>query len=375
MSEPAFQDISPTLFEKKVASFNAFGQHYLIHHVLKQQHPNIFQQLHGLSDPQYSSMVSPTLSLTPKERISVIRKIDAISAPFTYDSSLLNWLKFTLNKQIKNNPTFVLRSIFKDGSIQVGLGDYESTLSTSDKHYFNLVRCCPTEHSDKALEHYAQQPTVKAWAEQLERVALHHDFSHYCASMGCSVVTIINTQPEGYQCVMQQNAPSKASGVRDYHVAPSFMFQPTGAEPNDYIDELDVSLGVIREYGEEVLGLDELENAGSVRDLKKQINDSALLNKLQQDIESGASTLISTGLVLDIFRLRPELTYLLVIDDPQYAETLKGNWESEKLVRIDASSSAAINAFLYENKARIAPPAIAALIKAQAPFSALTPNE
>lgn len=398
-------------FEDKLLCFNRFGQQYLIHTFLKQQHPKVYACLKTQLDPNGVAFPTSTIDLVPSGNFTINNVINDSRAQIQHDPALLNWLTNTLNKCIENNPTFTLNALHhsapqQTAALDIGLGDYASTLSTSDIHYFNLVAACPETDSEAALQAYVRSPEVKQWVTQLQPVVLERDFSGYCASMGCSVLTLLkqprltpshqhvktnhsslkkghinaNTlasaleketdSPEKYRYLFKKNAVNKASSGMDYHVIPSFMYQPTVASGSEQARELDLTLGIIREFGEEVLGFDELEQAESVDQLLQAICSIPLLDTLQQEMASGLANLQATGVVLDIFRLRPEFTFLLIIHDEQFSQHTVGNWESDNLVQVPVESPYSWQDFMLEKNASFAAPAIAALINAQSYIAA-----
>jgi hypothetical protein len=142
------------------------------------------------------------------------------------------------------------------------------------------------------------------------------------------------------------------------------MLQPISSRPREQERELDFSLNVLREYGEELLGLEELENSETADVLIKHIESNKYLRKLRKQIEDGDALLEVTGLVLDVFRLRPEVTFLLVLKDDCYAKNLKTNWEAQakSLDLIELNDESAFYDLIEDMNNPLCAPGLAALI-------------
>ena len=171
---------------------------------------------------------------------------------------------------------------------------------------------------------------MSAWLSGLRMIVLNKDYSHYCASIACSVLTVLKSSDGKYKYLIMKDSAAKASSAFERHVIPSFMFQPIARQESEQERELDLELSVIREYGEELLGLKELEPAEIVDILLGYINKNYLLNSLREKTKTNEFFLEKTGFILDIYSLRPEITFLLIIHEKEYSESIRPSWEREE---------------------------------------------
>lgn len=204
---------------------------------------------------------------------------------------------------------------------------------------------------------------MKNWIESLKLVSDSKTFSHYCASIGCSVLTVVKSTDGEYKYLLKTNSDKKNSTV-DRHVIPSFMFQPVSNRISEQERELDLELSVIKEYGEELLGMDELESAETIDVLIQKISSNKYSNKLYSLIKNKKAHLEITGFVLDIYRLRPEITFVLVIHDVEFSKNIETNWEAQRksLEMVKLFDKDAYNEILLSMDNPLCSPAMAALI-------------
>lgn len=266
------------------------------------------------------------------------------------DSSALdeNFLKFCtdeLGKKLTNNPTFRLTS-FQKKQITVSLSTYYQTLSTCDIHHTKFIANMPSkkeldEDTPNALTQYMTKPFFTQWQEQVNKIIVDKQFCHYSASLGCSVLTLFKDKRDGYCFYIIANSSEK-NGSNDGHVIPSFMYQPTSKDINRAEKELALNFQVLREFGEEILGMDELESPNVHRFINlldpknniKKTQTEEQISKLAELLQTNKAELFITGMIVDAFKLRPELTLLLLIHDDEFMSTVnpKGSWESSKCV-------------------------------------------
>lgn len=91
------------------------------------------------------------------------------------------------------------------------------------------------------------------------------------------------------------------------------------------------------------------------------IEENDLLDGLYKN--TAKMELIQTGFVLDIFRLRPEFTYVLVIHDPSYVKKVQRNWETKKLYQKDIYNDKEMAELLNYSESDLCPPGLAAVHK------------
>jgi hypothetical protein len=121
-----------------------------------------------------------------------------------------------------------------------------------------------------------------------------------------------------------------------------------------------------KEFGEELLNLKDLESASMVDAMIGIIEDNKELKRLSELLENGKAFFNVTGMILDIYKLRPEITAVLVITDNEFSKKIRNIWESKRIDLIKLNDENAYNHLLTSKDYPLCPPGLAALIKGRA---------
>jgi len=266
----------------------------------------------------------PVVMLIKKE-ITISKVISNTLDKNKIDINFIEILKNKCKRKIWNNDTYRVMSIDEeDNQLRLGKSDYYKTLSTCDLHYYNfmksnnqMVQCLGDEYNQ--------------WFKKLENIVIYNELTTVSASLGCSTLLVIkNYDTKKYQYYIVDNSIAK-NPANTKHVVPSFMFQPTTKITNreDFQLQSDIQTQVLKEFGEELLGMKELEKISTERELKLLMQKNPTLKKLKKLLKEGNATLKILGISLDIFRLRPELLTVLVIEDKEFYNNFlpKMSWE------------------------------------------------
>lgn len=354
----------PDSFEKKAKLFHTEISPFLINELLPKRLPKVHERLvrHTIMNGPIRTL--PYVNLLERGRFSLSDELSTSREELKVDNDFVTWMRENLGKIVNDNPTFRLMDFSHNGKLNIGIGSYESTISTADKNYFDLIRYFPDKKYIGSVFSYKYNKNVKKWLDSIEKIIKYNNFSHYTASIGCSVLTVMPSSDGEYKYLIKRNSLKKSSSASEKHVIPSFMFQPVSTEWHEQEKEIDLNLSVLREYGEEIIGLPELEEASTVDTLKNYIRSNDLLKILSDQIENGNAYLVVTGLTLDIFRLRPEITFVLVITDKRFAENVNLNWESKGSAPEQPflHDDNAYNALIHDDEYPLCPPGLAALI-------------
>jgi hypothetical protein len=305
----------------------------------------------------------PYVNLIDGSNLAIPKNLQTNRNHFNVNDDFIRWLREDLEKVANNDPTFCLNSISTDNRLSISVGNYFSTLSTSDVHYYNLIRDFPINSRLGTYYAYKYGKHVREWISSLKKIINKKSFSHYCASIGCSVFTVLRYPDGDYKYLIKTNSPQKNSAY-DRHVIPSFMFQPTSNTINEQEAEMNLALNVIKEYGEELLSIDELDEATSQTVVNRIISDNPLLFALREGLRQKKFKLLITGLILDVVRLRPEITLLLIIDDEEFSQQIKPNWEVERktLDVFDLFDETVYEEVLLDRDKPLCSPGIAAVV-------------
>ncbi|MDH3997961.1 MAG: hypothetical protein OET90_03880 [Desulfuromonadales bacterium] len=349
-------------FDKRVELFHSKISPHLIEHVIPNLSQKIADELHKetIGDKK---ITCPFFYVINSNELAISSDLRTNINHFPINENFIRWFKVELKKRADNKPTFCLNGISSKNELSLCISDYYSTLSTSDIHYFNLIKYFPIESKLWSSFAYKHSKYVGEWIASLNKIIDSKSFSHYAASVGCAVMTVLKGIDGKYKYLLKMNSDKKNS-AKERHVIPSFMFQPIADRPYEQERELDLQLAVVREYGEELLEIKEMESAESVDSLLHNITKHPLLNKLKDSIEDKSVFLEATGLIVDIYRLRPEITLLLILDEDDYSKQLNTNWETEErtLDHIDLYDDDSFYEIITSKTSPIAPPGLAALI-------------
>ncbi len=202
------------------------------------------------------------------------------------------------------------------------MGTYFHSLATSESL------------SDEILDAYAAWPDYspeEAWPKLERRAWLHErvadpvaDGSHRSSAVGVSTLTIVRVSRrdfDGYKMFISPRSTRVSTSRRRYHVIPSGMFQPfvSDGSPGSLRAQFSVQATVVREFIEELYGVEELETGdGSIDPEAIYRRPEAKL--LEGMLTSGETRLFFTGIAVNLLALRPEVCTLMVIDDPRWFE-------------------------------------------------------
>lgn len=348
-------------FKARSEQFNKQISPYIIDCILRLRHGELYAKLASVNQA-CGKLVLPFLDIGSAS-VEILPYISKRKIKTKHNEKFLNWLKNDLRKNIYNGKTYTVESLMSGNKIVVGVGDYFSTLSTSDIHYFNLIKYFPLSGSAFARYLYVRKRTTADWINSLQGISIGNGFNEQISSIGCSVLTILRCGDGRYKFLIKKNSAAKASSGSDRHVVPSFMFGPVSKNLQEQERELDIKIHIIKEYGEELLSIPECDSYENVDSLLGVINREPLLAEMLNN--SDDVDLIKTGFVLDIYRLRPEFTFAMVIHNPIYAESIKTNWETESrsLDQIDIDDTEAIAELFDYPKSGLCPPGLAAVLK------------
>jgi len=221
----------------------------------------------------------PTIILIDKE----IGISDTISHKLDTNHTneyFINELKDKCGKELWNNPTYRLVKI-DNSELVLGKSDYYKTLSTCDIHYYNFIN-----KNNNMLEN---SNNYKKWITQLENIIYHNKFTDISASLGCSTLLVVkNHFNNKFQYYIVNNSKTK-NGNSTKHVVPSFMFQPTKmiVDDDDFKSQSDVLSQVLKEFAEELLGMEELEHINDYQVLHYKMDKNKVIKHLKKLLNNG----------------------------------------------------------------------------------------
>jgi len=234
-------------------------------------------------------------------------------------------LKDKCRKTIWNNPTYRLVKI-DNGKLILGESDYYKTLSTCDIHYYNMIR--------KNNHFLKESSAYNHWLSRLKDIVENNNFYNISASLGCSTLLVVkNHLNNKFQYYIVNNS-AKKNGNNTKHVIPAFMYQPTKmyTDEDDFILQSDLLFQVLKEFGEELLGMEELEHINDYQELYYKMNSNKVIKSLKKLLKNNKAHFKVLGVSLDVYRLRPEILTILVVDDEKFAKLFSQNrklsWEA-----------------------------------------------
>jgi hypothetical protein len=287
-----------------------------------------------------------------------------------HSEEFIDFLKET-GRTLWDNEVFRLLAIGTEQDLILGMTRYYKALTSCDHFFFDLVQHFPRTPTDFRLAMLARRTFLKKWRKDVENIVVHRKFHHLSAAVGVSVFTVIKRPSEkkreiGYMYPCVENSDEK-NGARDRHVIPAFMYESCTTSPQDKAKELDLEYQVLREFGEEIAGIPELRSMMSWEAVNATILHNPACNDLRSLLNNGRAVLKTTGLWLDLFRLRPEITCALIINDEDFyrnhVQEFKGSWENNPGVRWNRlTAEADYEALLSDNDIPLCPPAVASIV-------------
>jgi len=273
-------------------------------------------------------------------------------------------------RRLWDNDVFRLVGISGRRILNLGITRYYKALTSCDRFLFDLVQHFPRKPTNFRYAMLARRSFLKKWRKDVENIVVHGKYNHLSAAVGVSVFTVMKRPSEKgkmdywYPCV--ENSDEK-SGARDRHVIPAFMYEPFTTPPQDKAKELDLEYQVLREFGEEIAGIPELRSMMNWEAVNATILRSPACNSLQSLLRNKRAVLRTTGLCLDLLRLRPEITCALIINDDKFYQDhvgeFKGSWESNPGVRWSRlTENADYEALLSDTDFPLCPPAVASIV-------------
>ena len=221
-----------------------------------------------------------------------------------YDYSYLHDLQ---NRKpfLHNGFTFTMnRLTAKPLKLRGGLGRYFDMLAT----------CAALENELRAAvaQGWMRAPSRSAYHRAVEpRDALRRGIKR-CATIGIGVLTVFNDGGT-YKALLARRSEKTAYDSGMYHVLPAMIFGPTTPD-FAHAKEWSVRHQVLREVLEELFNMPE-EWSPESWDFFYQ--HPALLY-LQSLMAAGKAELCLTGLIVNLLTLRPEISTLLLIHDPEW---------------------------------------------------------
>jgi hypothetical protein len=214
-----------------------------------------------------------------------------------------------------------------------GLTSYGSALATQDDLEWELL-----DQAARLLEAAAgrgERPDPAALTGRLRRrlAAEAAATGDLLAGPGrCNALALATAvvYPEGdeFKVMVGRRAAVTGAHAGLCHVLPAGMLQPELGHPRE---EWDLRHGFLKEYGEELFS-EELD--GGRRDPAYFLTEWPAVRALLRALDDGRCTFQTTGLVVNLCNLRPEVCALLLVRDPSWwagqQARQRANWEFDR---------------------------------------------
>jgi hypothetical protein len=208
-----------------------------------------------------------------------------------------------------NGPTFALQRICIDSSQTViGIEAYISSYFEMLDSARELEAECLKLADQPMSTHPRRQKILSRFSSPFECLVNGGGVS--AAIGGSTLVVFVRNGEPNMICARRSSAVSDQPGK--YHVAPSFIFQPTSHDSSRVSDvECKVSHGVFREYLEELFDIPE-DKASA------EIYENPNLQYLRGLLATGGAAFEATGIAFNLLNHRPEICTLLLIRDEDW---------------------------------------------------------
>jgi hypothetical protein len=379
------------IFYKKILPF-------LLEKYLPEEAPDVFNKLATDNSSSYKNHVLPFIPLVKQTNVTLVkskkdrRVINSADEHYERLSEFINWRQ-KLDVKLTNGPTYIL-DLIENNTLHLNKSTYSDVLGTSNVNFFNLVRFFPEKYFytypemvDIKQEKFPEfSNAITLWKNQLCSVVQKDSFvfDSYHAGLGVSTLTVIkkddkskktdtSKKDNGYMYLITKNSEKKAAGGHDRIVIPAGTYQPCEWDDGPKGHDMDPVLQVLREFGEELLGEEELRYDKSIPNrtlyevLAEKMTPTKLFGKILNDVlnEHQNVSLVQTGVAFDILRLRPEITYLLILnndDSNDLFNNYKKSFESEDIEFYKLRDDNAFNTLIGNQDHPLVPPGLAALI-------------
>jgi hypothetical protein len=221
-----------------------------------------------------------------------------------YDSDHLDELR-TSRAGIADNITYVLHRLSVNPlRIEAKLGRYFDMLATCD--------ALDHELRDYARGRRSDLPRRERLYETITPEDILQHGTGRSPAIGVATLTVFNHDGV-YRAIIVRRSNTLATDAGQYHVAPAFVFQPSGPE-TFYADEWSVRHQVCREFGEELFAMPEFTNWDSPASAR-YFYDHPGVNDLRAMLDDGRAELHLMGIAVNLLSTRPEICVLLLIRD------------------------------------------------------------
>lgn len=183
-------------------------------------------------------------------------------------------------------------------------------------HYFDMLATCAT------LEHELRDAVAEGWMRAPSRATYHRHVDPQEAilrgtkrsgAIGIGTLTVFNDNGT-YKTILARRSNKTAFDSGMYHVLPAMMFQPTTPDFSHPEHEWSIKHQVLREVLEEMFNMPEELDA---TDWDFFYQHPAMVY-LQELMNTGRAQLYVTGIILNLLTLRPEVSTLLLIREPDW---------------------------------------------------------
>ena len=341
-----FSEITKNEFENRAKKFHKISYNYLIETYLKKNHFEIYEKLYKFKKKDGSYIRLPFIDLSERQEKVIFEELDNSKKKEKHNNKFIKWQQEELGKTLYDKPTFTISSI-AGSQITAGIGSYYSTISTSDIHYFRLVSILGKD-SFTSIENLSkkEKKDINSWINLLKTIIFEKRFTDYHASIGMSVFTLVKDSNKNYMYLIKSNSSKKSSSAFERHVIPSFMFQPLTSTADSQKQELSPYINVKRETGEELLNMEELEKSNqeiTFETLKIFFKEEQTLVDAFNLVKKNECPLEQTGFMIDIFRMRPELTYCLIFTKAFSERDIVISWETENITYVNLESESSFH--------------------------------
>lgn len=318
------------------------------------------------ADIDYTTHQFPAVCLIDK--VSIHPKLTFNHQPKAASQAFIAQIK-QARQHITDNPTFAISSLdLSVGEVHCTVSSYFRALYHCDRYYYHMI----TEFkgsSKRQFQAACDRSYISQWQSQLKNIVINNDFSNIEASLGGSCLFMFYDETIESYAYLISNKVQEANGVGEKHVLPSFMLQPLAIDFLVQHHELDFKKQLFRELLEEVIGHDDYEPQSHHEAIYDDIMNHDCICDLQLLLKSGGAELHFTGLWLDFYRLRPEITSVLIIHDTDWVkkhlqQTNLGNWETQSggLLKLSLNDEETYQNILNAFPNPMCPPGLAALI-------------
>jgi hypothetical protein len=184
--------------------------------------------------------------------------------------------------------------------------------------YFDFVNTCEYDFflfAEEVLTNIQKIDQRKFDIGKLHRTLDPHSFTNRYLVPGINTLLIFGGGDKSEMYLHMRNKKTTAEAINVKHVVPAGTFQPIHMDDGNHEVDFSLYVNVLREFGEELAGDQELVHPRGVRENVLERPSLAPIHKL---LRNGKGKMYFAGVTFDSLNLKPEILSILLLSRKDY---------------------------------------------------------